>query len=179
MYGNGPHLSLDPKLTPSPTYPLTPSYPSFDISTVPSKDKQLATPEFCVSLVATSIYLGCPSITNKALSFILASISPINVSFYLRFALGEGLGSKRIWYPGEQEPCIGMEDLGKLIEKPLETHHELTESEISHDNTTERFSNIDIGSPNTNDQHSSFESDSSNYNPSFHYGSASDKVGYK
>ncbi|TIC41760.1 hypothetical protein E3Q08_03108 [Wallemia mellicola] len=185
LYGKSSNLVLDSKFKPTPQYPLTPSYPTFEQPQSNSSNTQLATPEFCVSLIATAIYLGCPSIANKALNFILASISPINVSFFLKFALGEGLGAHRHWYPGEQEAAVGMEEIGLVMEKCLDTHIETSESEAtpsgvatpisaSHENNLDKLSTIDIASK-TEDY--SVDSDTEDYIPSFHYGAASDKVG--
>lgn len=182
LYGRASPLTLNEKLKPTPQYPLTPSYPTFEAATAPA-EAQVATPEFCVALVATAIYLGCPSIANRAISFVLASISPVNVSFFLRFALGEGLGNERCWWEGEQDAAVGLEQLGVVMEKGLDTHVEATESEpaqsgiatplsASQENAVDRLSSLDIQSR----ADESAESDEY-YTPAFHYGAASDKVG--
>ncbi len=52
---------------------------------------QWATPRFLLSLIATSTYLGVPSVTSLALTLILGSITPYTVSAYMRFASGLGI----------------------------------------------------------------------------------------
>ncbi|KDN50385.1 hypothetical protein K437DRAFT_255092 [Tilletiaria anomala UBC 951] len=59
----------------------------------PADNTQWATPRFLLSLIATSTYLGVPSVTSLALTLILGSISPYTVSAYLRFASGLGIVS--------------------------------------------------------------------------------------
>ncbi|TIB04458.1 hypothetical protein E3P96_01625 [Wallemia ichthyophaga] len=183
LYGRASPLLLQERLKPSPRYPLTPSYPTFDISTDTDpalEDAQVATPEFCMALVATSIYLGCPSIANKAISFILASISPVNITKFLRFALGEGLGCARCWYDGEQHPAVGLEQLGQPIEKGLDTHIEAAESEQTHSGLATPLSASQETAIDGLSIHSTSDDDDASYEystPSFHYGAASDKIG--
>lgn len=140
LYGANPQLVLPTWSLPTPACPLSQEWPppSSNISQtkqftssedLPVNSQMPATPRFLVSLLATSIYLGIPSLTNSALTLILASFTPYTVATYLRFALGqpivgsaaarERIGAEQgnsespLWWDWELEgPCWGFQSIG-------------------------------------------------------------------
>ena len=88
-----------------------------------ASNTQWATPRFLLSLIATSTYLGIPSVTSLALTLILGSITPYTAATYLRFASGLGIVSPSILNLDDGElstpvdelegPLVGWERLSK------------------------------------------------------------------
>jgi hypothetical protein len=112
LYGGGPPLFIDPALVPTPSQPLTPSFPNHPTPTHVPLGHQLATPRFLMSLLAVSIYLCMPSLTAEALSYVTSTIGPFTVMDYLRFAYGEGMG---LLQEGDFDPLVGLEHVAHLV----------------------------------------------------------------
>ena len=112
LYGGGPPLFIDPAIAPTPSQPLTPSFPNPPTPTHVPLGHQPATPRFLMSLLAVSIYLCMPSLTAEALSYISSTIGPFTVMDYLRFAYGEGLGPLQ---EGDLDPLVGLEHVAHLV----------------------------------------------------------------
>ncbi|CAO1637313.1 unnamed protein product [Parajaminaea phylloscopi] len=141
LYGANPQLVLPTWALPTTANPLCQSSAAdtgeisqtrqtVSVQDLPVGSKMPATPRFLVSLLATSIYLGIPSLTNSTLTLILASFTPFTVSTYLRFALGNPIigavaarergsddnawASSRPWWDWELEgPCWGFDCIGR------------------------------------------------------------------
>ena len=112
LYGGGPPLFIDPAIVPTPSQPLTPSFPNPPTPTHVPPGHQPVTPRFLMSLLAVSIYLCMPSLTAEALSYVINTIGPFTVMDYLRFAYGEGLGPLQ---EGDLDPLVGLEHVAHLI----------------------------------------------------------------
>jgi len=112
LYGGGPPLFIDPAIVPTPSHPLTPSFPNPPSPTHVPLGHQPATPRFLMSLLAVSIYLCMPSLTAETLSNITSTIGPFTVMDYLRFAYGEGIGSLQ---EGDLDPLVGLEHVAHVV----------------------------------------------------------------
>ncbi|PWN40345.1 hypothetical protein IE81DRAFT_325639 [Ceraceosorus guamensis] len=131
LYGAEPRLVLPSWARPTPTHPLGLAWPPRAVRMPPSEAEleadgiaqcdvqeaaslpdgaHPATPRFLLSLLSTSLYLGIPSISSRALTLILASITPWTLPTYLRYAIGEGVDS---------DPNIAEGDLDQEIDGPL------------------------------------------------------------
>lgn len=146
LYGSAPQLQLPswalptngqplssawtPASSTSPTHGETSRRPITSTNDLPPLGEGCAmpaTPRFLLSLLATSLYLGIPSLTSSTLTLIMASFTPYTVPTYLSFALGKPiLGARearlreedhdRSWWDWELEgPCWGLEGVGKLV----------------------------------------------------------------
>lgn len=139
LYGGGPPLFVDPAIVPTPSYPLTPSFPSPPLPTHVPPGHQPATPRFLLSLLAVSTYLSIPSLTAEALSSVISTIGPFTVMDYLRFAYGEGIGP-----PQEEDldPLVGLEHVAQLVKtKPTEcTSQSIGSGTLAQDEGVESFS---------------------------------------
>ncbi|OCB91192.1 hypothetical protein A7U60_g1601 [Sanghuangporus baumii] len=112
LYGGGPALFLDPRLSPSRQEPLTPSFPrSLPRPEVPDGQHN-ATPRFLLSLLATAIYLSIPSVVSQAIQLVLGSLGPHTVIRYLNFAIGKGIGEKS---DEDVDAATGLEQLCQEI----------------------------------------------------------------
>lgn len=149
LYGAAPALVLPAWASPTPLHPLTEFFDpeelgsstplsesgsSFPGETVASgaqhatsscerKPNHPATPRFLLSLLATSTYLGIPSIVSEAVTLITCSLTPFTVSHYLNFALGAGIfgaveakerresGSCEVWDWELEGPAWGLASL--------------------------------------------------------------------
>ncbi|KAL5535111.1 hypothetical protein ACEPAF_3204 [Sanghuangporus sanghuang] len=112
LYGGGPALFLDPRLSPSRREPLTPSFPrSLPRPEVPDGQHN-ATPRFLLSLLATAIYLSIPSVVSQAIQLVLGSLGPRTVIRYLNFAIGKGIGEKS---DEDADAATGLEQLCQEI----------------------------------------------------------------
>ncbi|CAD6901936.1 unnamed protein product [Tilletia caries] len=111
LYGAAPELVLPEWASPQPTQPLSSAFvvpavvgppgslsmclpgsqsaPSVANADGSSSSAHPATPRFLLSLLATSIYLGIPSVTTHVITLILYSITPFTIMHYLRFATGQ------------------------------------------------------------------------------------------
>ena len=105
-------MFIDPAIVPTPSQPLTPSFPNPPTPTHVPPGHQPATPRFLMSLLAVSIYLCMPSLTAEALSYVTSTIGPFTVMDYLRFAYGEGMGPLQ---EGDFDPLVGLEHVAHLI----------------------------------------------------------------
>ena len=200
LYGGGPPLFIDPAIVPTPSQPLTPTFPNPPIPTPVPAGHQPATPRFLMSLLAVSIYLCMPSLTAEALSYITSTIGPFTVMDYLRFAYGEGMGPPQ---EGDFDPLVGLEHVAHLIKaetvdcdqssigtnprtqgKDVECFSQNLEALSVED----QIHNCDDASPGSDQSiekedpaELSSESGSSTFIPgsnlSFSYGSVSDKIG--
>lgn len=117
LYGGGPQLFIDPAIVPTPSEPLTPSFPHpLPPSPVPPGHHP-ATPRFLLSLLAVSVYLSVPSLAAQALSSIISTIGPFTVLDYLRFAYGEGIGPLQ---EEDFDPLVGLEHVAQLVKEDPE-----------------------------------------------------------
>ncbi|KAH9005925.1 hypothetical protein EDB86DRAFT_3061648 [Lactarius hatsudake] len=105
MYGGGPPLFIDPAIIPTPSHPLTPSFPHLPPPSLVPPGHQPATPRFLLSLLAVSVYLSVPSLAAQALSSII-------IIDYLRFAYGEGIGPLQ---DEDFDPLVGLEHIAQLV----------------------------------------------------------------
>ncbi|KAI9445522.1 hypothetical protein H4582DRAFT_2117801 [Lactarius indigo] len=112
MYGGGPPLFIDPAIIPTPSHPLTPSFPHLPPPSLVPPGHQPATPRFLLSLLAVSVYLSVPSLASQALSSIISTIGPFTVIDYLRFAYGEGIGPLQ---DEDFDPLVGLEHVAQLV----------------------------------------------------------------
>ncbi|KAI0271612.1 hypothetical protein BC834DRAFT_860437 [Gloeopeniophorella convolvens] len=107
LYGGGPPLFVDPAIVPTPSQPLTPSFPTpLPPAPVPLGHHP-ATPRFLLSLLAVSIYLSMPT------------IGPLTVVDYLRFACGEGIGPLQ---EEDLDPLVGLEHVAQLVKDDTTLH---------------------------------------------------------
>jgi hypothetical protein len=118
LYSTGPSLHLSAATHPTAQSPLSPAFPFLPASTSPTPEgAQPATPRFLLSLLATSIFLGLPGVTQSVLHLILGNVSPWSVGVYLGFAIGRGIGSYagEEWEDGEEpgRAAVTLESLGK------------------------------------------------------------------
>ncbi|KAL5518547.1 hypothetical protein ACEPAH_229 [Sanghuangporus vaninii] len=112
LYGGGPALFLDPRLSPSRREPLTPAFPrSLPRPEVPNGQHN-ATPRFLLSLLATAIYLSIPSVVSQTIQLVLGSLGPRTVIRYLNFAIGKGIGEKS---DEDVDAATGLEQLCQEI----------------------------------------------------------------
>ena len=112
LYGGGPPLFIDPAIIPTPSQPLTPSFPHLLPHSPVPPGHQPATPRFLLSLLAVSVYLSVPSLAAQALSSIINTIGPFTVIDYLRFAYGEGIGPLQ---EEDFDPLVGLEHVAQLV----------------------------------------------------------------
>ncbi|TFK57675.1 hypothetical protein OE88DRAFT_1804172 [Heliocybe sulcata] len=117
LYGGGPPLHISPSLLPSPSCPLTSSFPCPPHTSSPiPPNHHSATPPFLLSLLATAVYLSIPSVASQALSLILNSVGPYTVMRYLGFAVGKGIGLEE----GEddlRDAAVGLEGVAEIIKE--------------------------------------------------------------
>ena len=204
LYGGGPPLFIDPEIVPTPSQPLTPSFPNPPTPTHVPPGYQPATPRFLMSLLAVSIYLCMPSLTAEALSYVTSTIGPYTIMDYLRFAYGEGMGP---FQEGDFDPLVGLEHVAHLIKaetadcnqpsigtsprvqvKDVECFSQNLEALSVEDQAHSRADDASPGSDQPIEKEDpaefSSESGSSTFVPgetesnlSFSYGSYSDKIG--
>ncbi|KAL7416914.1 hypothetical protein BDY24DRAFT_378685 [Mrakia frigida] len=147
LYGTGPPLFVYPTTHPTPLHPLSPSF-SLVQTASPSSSSNLppplcpdqaqpATPRFLLSLLATSLFLGLPGVTQGVLGLVIGSMSPWSVGVYLGFAIGKGVGGwgGEEWEAGGEDGEIeekggrGLEDLGVRVEESVVDEEEVLEKE--------------------------------------------------
>ena len=203
LYGGGPPLFIDPAIIPTPSHPLTPSFPNPPSPTHVPPGHQPATPRFLLSLLAVSIYISVPSLTSEALSSVTSTIGPFTVMDYLRFAYGEGIGPLQ---EGDLDPLVGLEHVAHLAEagsdcnqlsigastrpqdKDVECFSQnleaLSVEDQVHSSHGGAYHDVDQSIEKEDPAELSSESGSSTFIPgetgsnlSFSYGSVSDKIG--
>ncbi|KAF8876235.1 hypothetical protein CPB85DRAFT_1443891 [Mucidula mucida] len=178
LYGGGPPLHVAPALRPTLTHPLTPGFPYFSESQVPS-GHQPATPQFLLSLLATSIYLSIPTLASQALSAIYGTTGPYTVIRYLNFALGKSISLD------DQASAVGLEAVAEMLDSASDTDDDLVAPSLSRYPSSLKGKGRRSPSPEvlSASPNGSFEriSPSSDTAPaetlSFHYGAISDKIG--
>ena len=196
LYGGGPPLFIDPAIVPTPSHPLTPSFPNTLPPTPVPSGHQPATPRFLLSVLAVSIYLCVPSLTAEALSLVTKTIGPFTVMDYLRFAYGEGIGPPQ---EGDSDPLVGLEHVAHLVEAGSAEFNQVSigASTRTQDKDVEYFSqNLEalsvedqmhgsqggVGQSIEKEDPAELSSESGSFtetgsNLSFSYGSVSDKIG--
>ncbi|OBZ79877.1 hypothetical protein A0H81_00294 [Grifola frondosa] len=112
LYVGGPTLYLDPSLVPTPTQPLTSSFPYPAPASPCPADQHPATPRFLLSLLATAVFLSISSVASQALTEILRTVGPHTAVRYLEFAIGRGIGAPDV---DEPEAAVGLEDVAELV----------------------------------------------------------------
>ncbi len=117
LYGGGPPLFIDPAIIPTPSQPLTPSFPHLLPPSPVPPGHQPTTPRFLLSLLAVSVYLSVPSLASQALNSIISTIGPFTVVDYLRFAYGEGIGALQ---EEDFDPLVGLEHVAQLVKDDSE-----------------------------------------------------------
>lgn len=194
LYGGGPPLFIDPAIVPTPSQPLTPSFPKPPAPIHVPLGHQPATPRFLMSLLAVSIYLCMPSLTAEALSYVTSTIGPFTVIEYLRFAFGEGMGPLQ---EGDLDPLVGLEHVAHLVKAETADCNQssIGTSSRTQGKDVERFSqnlealsvedqvyscqdDANLGSDQSIQKEDPAElSSETGSNLSFSYGSVSDKIG--
>lgn len=188
LYGGG-SVHIPPKAIPTVTRPLD-SFPysfSLSASAIPVGHHP-ASPRFLISLLATALYLSMPSLASQTLSSILNTVGPYTVLEYHKFALGEAIGPAT----GEPEAAVGLEHVAHLIyddeeNAPLPVQHTKGEDDASDVAQSFLALNIRKEDPSSVSRMTSDSSlatsndDEQTINqrdePTFHYGSISDKIG--
>lgn len=122
LYGAAPALQLPAWANPRADAPLGAAFPHPPPPAHAPPQAQIATPRFLLSLIATSNYLGLPSVTSLALTLICASITPYTAVTYLRFATGLGIvppsSAMRVGSPPVDEllqPLVGWSALSSPL----------------------------------------------------------------
>lgn len=190
---------MDPSTIPTPSKPLTPSFPvPGPRPTVPA-GQQLATPRFLLSLLATSIYLSIPSITRQSLTLILSSVGPFTAVPYLSFAIGDGIGPLT---DGDTNSAAGLERVAESVKVDSERYLSLRRARIQHEKREDGRSTRQVSEASsvrerdtTSDHLSTFDLDSKKEDPAafddssassirddehqlyLYYGTVSDKIG--
>ncbi|EPQ61110.1 hypothetical protein GLOTRDRAFT_53870 [Gloeophyllum trabeum ATCC 11539] len=203
LYGGGPALHISPSLLPSPSNPLTASFPCPpNPSAHPTPTGQHpATPPFLLSLLATAVYLAIPSVAAQALTMILNSVGPYTVMRYLGFAIGCGIGGTEE-VEALSEGAVGLETVAEMIkdEDPEEDEEPskpppLSPSPAKHEDDAETPDDIaknldymevkkedpaDISSSSSSSSQEDLPSGAqpdADEGPSYYYGAVSAKVG--
>lgn len=131
---SGPPLWISPATHPTPLHPLSPSFPSLPSTSAPlptaPENAQPATPRFLLSLLATSLFLGMPGVTQGVTTLVIGSLSPWSIGHYLGFAIGRGVGpwAGEEWEVGggaedgdeEEKGARGLEELGVRVEESVD-----------------------------------------------------------
>ncbi|THH20990.1 hypothetical protein EW146_g476 [Bondarzewia mesenterica] len=189
LYGGGPQLFVG-SIIPTPTQPLTPSFPiSLPRANIPA-GHQLASPRFLMSLLATAIYLAVPSVASQALTSILTSVGPLTVVPYLDFAMGKGIGPSQA---GDFDAAVGLEHVAQHFKsEPAESMTQSlrsfsTEEEVTTDKPMAEISQVEEEFQAKKEDPADASSDSDGGNSGsmeghahdlyFYYGSVSDKIG--
>ncbi|WVQ70965.1 hypothetical protein IAR50_000490 [Cryptococcus sp. DSM 104548] len=120
LYCPYPTLNFPTSILPTPTHPLTPSFPSSleppyaALNSSQPPNTHLATPRLLLSLLATTVYLGHGALLREVLCLILRTVSPVTVGQYLAFATGDGIGEEE-WEGQNEEGARGLEKVGKPL----------------------------------------------------------------
>lgn len=165
---------------PTPSKPLTHSFPGPGPETDLPLGHHPATPRFLLSLLATAVYLSIPSTASQALNAILSSVGPHTVVPYLNFAIG-----KPIEPPRENEPvaAIGLESLAKDIQEDAAFVTSASICSTKQDRGTDseqmsqKLEDLDIKKEDPSESSSDCSYDHQTPEPFFHYGAVSDKIG--
>jgi hypothetical protein len=170
---------------PTPSKPLTPSFPSPGPQPPLPPGHHPATPRFLLSLLATAVYLSIPSTASQALNAILSSIGPRTVIQYLNFAIGKPIGNAH-----ENEPvaAVGLENLAENIQDiatnesstSIHTTKHEQEIELETEHMSQKLDDLDIRKEDPSESSSdSFEMvyEYRNDGAFSHYGAVSDKIG--
>ncbi|KIK70342.1 hypothetical protein GYMLUDRAFT_267441 [Collybiopsis luxurians FD-317 M1] len=173
LYGGGPPLYIHPSLLPTSTRPLTTGFPyppeaSLSSSQMCPPGHQPGTPEFLVSLLATSIYFSIPSLASEALTAILRTIGPRTVVYYLHFALG------KTTVLNLDRPAVGLEGLAVELEQQDHASVNSVKGARSRLSSSQGILNR---SPSSLSCASGESFLSSSKQHPFHYGPISDKIG--
>ena len=170
---------------PTPSKPLTPSFPSPGPQTDLLPGHHPAKPRFLLSLLATAVYLSIPSTASQALNAILSSVGPYTVIQYLNFAIGKPIDS-----PHENEPvaAVGLENLAEEVQEDatdetsvsIRTVKSKQETELEPERMSQKLEDLDIKKEDPSESSSdSFEMvhEYRLAEPFSHYGAVSDKIG--
>jgi hypothetical protein len=170
---------------PTPSKPLTPSFPSPGPRTDLPAGHHPATPRFLLSLLATAVYLSIPSTASQALNAILSSVGPYTVVRYLDFAIG-----KPIERPHENEPvaAVGLEKLAEELHEDatyaatpsISSDKRNQGTEVSPEQMSQKLEDLDIKKEDPSESLSDcseMEHEYPTQEASFHYGAVSDKIG--
>ncbi|KAJ3997893.1 hypothetical protein F5050DRAFT_1568403 [Lentinula boryana] len=179
LYGGGPPLYIHPSILPTSTHPLTFGFPYQPVLPLSSSllyppGHQPATPEFLISLLATSIYLSIPSLASEALTGILKTMGPRTVVYYLRFALGRSRLK-------ESANCsaVGLEGLADVdIDRTV--FPQSTNIPVENRNSSVGDDTLSLSASHTatnKDSHLSKYTESPSSQLPFYYGPISDKIG--
>ncbi len=155
---------------------MTPGFPYQSKYETPS-GHQAATPQFLLSLLATSIYLSIPSLASQALSSICGTLGPYTVIQYLNFSLGNCTGSE-----GATEGAVGLENVAELLEDQDSDNGESVPPSLSRNDRANSipssFDPIQDGISLKSHRASIKSRSQTTPEPvTFHYGAVSDKIG--
>ncbi|KAG7450725.1 uncharacterized protein BT62DRAFT_1001516 [Guyanagaster necrorhizus] len=177
LYGGGPPLHVCPCLRPTFSRPLTPGFPYQSKHETPP-GHQAATPQFLLSLLATSIYLSIPSLASQALSSICGTLGPYTVIQYLNFSLGKCTRSE-----GAAEGAVGLESVAELLKDQDSDNDKSILPSLSRNNRpnsvpTSSFEPTEDGMSLKSHPASTQSRSQTPPEPvTFHYGAVSDKIG--
>ncbi|KAK0446424.1 uncharacterized protein EV420DRAFT_901967 [Desarmillaria tabescens] len=176
LYGGGPPLHVCPLLRPTLSHPLTPGFPYQPKYETPS-GHQAATPQFLLSLLATSIYLSIPSLASQALSSICGTLGPYTVISYLNFSLGNCTSSE-----DAAQGAVGLESVAELLEDHDSDNDESIPPSLSRNDRPNSvrtsFEPVHDGMSFKSHQTSIKSRSQAAPEPvTFHYGAVSDKIG--
>lgn len=176
-------MHISPSLLPTTDYPLTPPFSDiFELEEVPL-GHQPAGHRFLLSLLATSIYLSIPSVASQTVSLILKTVGPTTVLDYLNFACGKCLVYVNP-LPADSHPAVGLENVANILDDEEEscTYKQFTKSfeglksHPSTESNSEPLSPVNPEGASPNSEDGRFD-DSILREPSYHYGTVSDKIG--
>lgn len=188
LYGGGAPLYTHPSFLPTSTRPLTPGFPYPPTQLLYPPGHQPATPEFLLSLLATSLYLEISSLASEAMEAILKTIGPRTVQIYLNFALG----NSKVVDP--DLPAVGLDGLAEDLkgnDGALDVKSKFHLS-TANDYVSGLYSPLSVGSPSSTASLSSTSDESLLLSMShtessgdvkpvvprkFYYGPVSDKIG--
>ncbi|KAF9229730.1 hypothetical protein BS17DRAFT_771837 [Gyrodon lividus] len=181
LYGGGPPLYVSPSLIPTTGHPLTPSFPGPAPPTEPPHGHHPASPNFLLSLLATSVYLSIPSVASQALSYILNTVGPYTAVQYLNVATGIAVDSS---CGDEPEAAVGLEKIAEMVKlssiansTPIYPNANSDKSDLR-DVLADRLHELDMQKEDPAESDNESDAvDLSRYTPSFNYGAVSDKIG--
>ncbi|ORX35928.1 hypothetical protein BD324DRAFT_682080 [Kockovaella imperatae] len=122
LYSPFPHLHFPNSLVSTSPHPLSSAFvsgahPDMDFASMyhsTPKDVQLVTPRLLLSILSTAIYLGHTSLMREVLGIVLRTVSPMTITRYLAFALGDGIGPEE-WADQDVASAKGLEDVGQKV----------------------------------------------------------------
>ncbi|OAX43645.1 hypothetical protein K503DRAFT_680670 [Rhizopogon vinicolor AM-OR11-026] len=180
LYGGGPPLYVPPSLIPSPSHPLTTSFPGPAPPSDTPKGHQTASPGLLLSLLATAVYLSIPSVASQTLNCIMSTMGPYTAVPYLNFAIGKAIEAPA---DNKSEAAVGLEHIAELV-APKSRASSTSRSRLSStkhesaDDLSDKLQDLDVHKEDPSESDTESETDHGPVlEPHFHYGTLSDKIG--